>query len=163
MTSMTRTMSGRPRAAAAAVLMTAGLGLSACAGGLGANDYSRSEVGNISRVEAGQVTSVRQVNIEGTGSGLGTATGAVIGGAAGSTIGGGDEERLIAGVLGAVLGGLAGSAVEEGTTSQQGFEYTIDLANGKTIVVVQGADVLLGVGAPVNVIYGNRVRVVPRG
>ena len=154
----------RARAAAIALVTLGATATAGCASGLGANDYSRSDVGNISRIDAGYITSVRQVKIEGTQNGLGTATGAVVGGAAGSMVGGGDEERLIAGVLGAVAGGLIGAATQEGVTAQTGYEYVIRLErNGEDIVVVQGADVQLGVGQPVNVVYGNRVRIIPRG
>jgi outer membrane lipoprotein SlyB len=151
------------RNTAIAIAAAASLGLGACTSSVGGNVYSRGDVGSVNRVEAGTVTSVRQVKIEGTQSGIGTATGAVVGGVAGSTIGGGDEERAIGAVIGAVAGGIAGSAAERGVTGTTGYEYTIRLErNGEQVVIVQGSDVLIGIGAPVNIVYGNRVRVVPR-
>lgn len=153
----------RSRQLALAGAMVAALGLGACTSSVGGNVYSRGDVGSISRVESGQVVNARQVKIEGTQSGIGTATGAVVGGVAGSTVGGGDEERAIGAVVGAVVGGLAGAAVEKGATGTTGIEYTIRMdRDGRTVVIVQGADIVIPVGAPVDIIYGDRVRVVPR-
>jgi outer membrane lipoprotein SlyB len=151
------------RALAIAGVVLATLGVSACTSGVGGNVYSRGDVGNISRVETGTLIGARQVKIEGTQTGVGAATGAVVGGVAGSTIGGGDEERAIGAVVGAVLGGIGGAAVEKGTTGTTGFEFTVRLdSNGETVVILQGADIVIPIGAPVNIVYGDRVRVVPR-
>ena len=149
-------------ALAAAAVMGVATALGACASGVGAGDYSRSQVGQVTRVEPGIVLRVRPVRIEGTRTIVGPATGAAIGGVAGSTVGGGDEERAIMAIAGAVLGGLAGAAVEEGVTRREGYAYTVRTQDGEIVNIVQGADLVIQPGAPVYVEYGQRARVVPR-
>lgn len=153
----------RSRTVLAAAMLGGTLAVTGCAAGLGANDVQRSQAGRISRVDEGVIVSARFVNIEGTRSGVGTGAGAVIGGVAGQSLGGDDAGRIVGGVAGAVLGGLAGAAIEEGTTSQTGIEYTIRLErNGELITIVQGADLEIPPGTPVFVQYGQRARVVPQ-
>jgi len=82
---------------------------------------------------------VRQVQLEGTASGVGTAAGAVVGGVAGSNIGGG-KGAIISTVIGAVAGGLAGSAIEESGTKKLGLEITVKLDGGRLMAVTQEAD-----------------------
>lgn len=160
---MKQMMQGRVRAATAAALLAAATTVSACAGGLGAGDYSRSQAGQISRVEPGVVLTARQVQISGTKSGVGTATGAVVGGVIGSQIGGGDAERAVAGVLGAVGGGLAGAATEEAMSRQVGWAYTIRLEEtGEIISIAQADERPIPENAPVWVEYGPRARVIQR-
>lgn len=150
------------RGSAAALLAAASL-LSACASGLGPNDYSRGQVGAVGRVEPGVVMSAQPIRIEGTKSGIGTATGVAIGGAAGSQLGGGSFENVLGGVAGAVAGGLAGAAIEEGVTRQPGVSYYIRLERtGEVITIQQAGAQMLPPGAPVWVQYGPRARVVPR-
>ncbi|MEM8920755.1 MAG: glycine zipper 2TM domain-containing protein, partial [Pseudomonadota bacterium] len=135
--------SPRARKPFAAAFAALAIGLTGCASGLGANEYERRQVGEVSRVEEGTVVASRSITIE-SGDGtstLGTATGAVVGGVAGSQIGGSSEDRAIAGVLGAVIGGVAGSAVEGAANKRPGFAYTVRLANsGDLITVTQGGD-----------------------
>ncbi|MEM6851927.1 MAG: hypothetical protein AAF527_09370 [Pseudomonadota bacterium] len=139
-----------------------GVFAASCTSGLGGDDYGRSGVGVPAEAVNGTVLSVRQVNIEGTKSGLGSAGGAIAGGALGSTVGGGRAENIAVGVLGAIAGGLIGAAAEEGVTRQTGIEYTIQLERGDTIVVVQGDDQPVALaGQPVRVLYGDRVRIIP--
>ncbi|MEM8986313.1 MAG: glycine zipper 2TM domain-containing protein [Pseudomonadota bacterium] len=134
-----------------------------CASDLSGNTYGRSAVGVPAENFGGTLISYRQVKLDGTRSGVGTATGAVVGGALGSTIGGGTEERIAAGVAGAVLGGLAGRATEQGVSSSTAFEYTVRLDDdGRIVTIVQGdKQPIAAAGAPVRVLYGDRVRVVP--
>lgn len=147
-------------AAAAGLALATTLG--ACATGIGAGDYTRSGVGQVSRVDEAIVVAVRPIRIQGDRTFVGTATGAAVGGIAGSQIGGGDEERAIGAVAGAVAGGLIGSAVEQGVTTQQGFEYVLQLANGEMRTIAQGNDVYLPPGSRAFIVYGARARVVPR-
>ena len=92
-------------------------------------------------------------------SGIGTVAGAVAGGAAGSMIGGSTAVNVIGAVGGAVVGGLAGGAIEKGITAADGVEITVRLKNGRSVSVVQ-APTNLRVGDHVNVIFGQKARVV---
>ena len=87
----------------------------------------------------GYVESVREVNLEGTRSGIGAGTGAVAGGIAGSSIGHGRGAALGA-VAGAVVGGVAGQAAEQGLTAKRGVEVTIKLDGGQMVAIMQEAD-----------------------
>lgn len=153
-----------PNKAYAAAFAALTLALSGCASGLGANDYERGSIGQISRVEEGTIVASRAITIEGsrTGETVGTATGAVIGGIAGSQIGGGDDERAIAGVVGAVAGGVLGNAIGNRSTKQPGFAYTVRLRDGDLVTITQGGDIAIGNGTPVLIEYGDRVRVIPQ-
>ncbi|MBL4596224.1 MAG: glycine zipper 2TM domain-containing protein [Robiginitomaculum sp.] len=152
------------RAVGAASLSTALL-LGACASELGANDYSRGSIGQISRSDSGIVVSSRAIRIEGTQSGVGTVGGAAVGGIAGAELGGDDAGRLVGGILGAIVGGLVGSAIEKNTTEREGFAYTIQLdRDGDHITITQGGgDYPIANGTPVWVEYGERARVIPKG
>lgn len=125
-----------------------------CASQQSAEVYRRGEAQRSADVFYGQVVHVRPVLIEGTKSNVGTGGGAVIGGIAGSTVGKGTGRRLGTAV-GAIAGGIAGAAAEEGLTRESGVEVTVDLADGRTLAVVQDDDVAL--------VPGQRVRVVRSG
>lgn len=113
--------------------------LSGCAPGLGGGSYSRDQARREQNVRMGVVDSVREVQIEGTRSGVGPAAGAVVGGIAGSTVGHG-RGAAVGAVLGSVAGGVAGQAAEQAGTRQAGYEITIRLDNGQLIAVTQAAD-----------------------
>jgi outer membrane lipoprotein SlyB len=137
-------------ALALAALLVAG-----CAGGLGSGDYERGQARRVQEVRMGVVEGIRNVQIEGSKSGVGTATGAVVGGVAGSQVGRG-KGSVVGSVLGAVVGGIAGSAVEQGVTKANGLELTIRLDSGRTIAIVQedtGEDFRIG----------DRVRILESG
>ncbi len=151
-----------PRLLATAI-MASSLTIAGCASSQGANEYSRGQVGQISRVDEGVIISSRAVTIQGGEGSLGTATGAVIGGVAGSQVGGGQDERIIAGVIGAVAGGIIGQQVDKGASKQAGYEYKVRLdRNGEIVSIVQGGDIAMANGTPVYVEYGARARVVPQ-
>lgn len=151
------------RALAVAAALGSMTVVSACAGGLSGNDYSRGQVGVVSRTEAATIIEVRPVTIEGTKSGVGAAAGAAIGGAAGSEIGGGRAENFAGGVAGAVIGGLLGAAIEEGATNQAGVAYVVRIdATGETLTITQADAQPMPPGARVWIEYGPRTRVVPR-
>ena len=113
--------------------------LGGCAPGLGGSSYTREQARREQTVRMGVVECVREVNIEGTRSGVGPAAGAVVGGVAGSTIGHG-RGSAVAAVLGAVAGGVAGQAAEQGFTAKRGVEVTVKLDNGSMVAVMQEAD-----------------------
>lgn len=110
--------------------------LAGCASGLGGADYERTEARRVQEVKMGVVESVRNVNLEGTQSGVGAVAGGVVGGIAGSNVGGG-KGSAIAATLGALAGGLAGAAAEEVATRKPGIEITVRLDGGRTIAIVQ--------------------------
>ena len=123
----------------APALLLSGIGLALCLGGcqnVGQNRYAAREVGRASEVAFGTVVAAREVDIKGANSGFGAAAGAAAGGIAGSQFGngGGNAAATLAGVL---IGGLAGAAAEQSASDRRGVEYTVTLANGKTIVLAQ--------------------------
>jgi len=130
-----------------------------CAPGLGGGSYSRDQARREQNVRMGVVDSVREVQIEGTRSGIGPAAGAAVGGIAGSTVGQG-RGSAVGAVVGAVAGGVAGQAAEQGATRQLGYEITVKLDNGQLIAVTQGADEAFRAGDRVRVLsdgYTTRV------
>ncbi len=151
----------RTRMIVAALLGGAPL-LAACASDLGADSYSRGQVGQVARIEEGVVEGVRQVQVEGTKSGVGSAAGGAAGAVIGGQFGGGGAERAVGAIAGAVLGGLGGAAAEEAATRQTAFAYTIRLNDGRLISITQTDDQAIPVGTAVLIERGSRTRVVPR-
>jgi len=117
----------------------------ACSTNPSATTYSRDQTLSVQQVQLGTITSIRQVQIEGTQSGVGAAAGTVIGGVAGSGIGDGRGSTIAAVVVG-VAGGLVGDKVENAVTKKDGLEITVQLDNGNAISVVQEADEIFQVG-----------------
>ena len=134
-------------------LLTA-LTLTACASSRSGDVYTREQARQEMIVRTGVIESVREVQMEGTNSGVGTIAGAAIGGVAGSHVGGGSGQ-IVGAIFGAVLGGMAGSAIEENTTKKNALEITIKLDGGQLISVVQE------VGE--SFLPGDRVRVLSGG
>jgi len=127
------------RTIAATIGLTVIALLSACASGVGGDDYSRDQTRREQTVRLGVVDNVREVKIDGTRSGVGAVAGGVVGGVAGSTVGQG-RGSTVGAVLGSVAGGVAGQAAEQGATRQTGLEITVKLDSGKLIAVTQAAD-----------------------
>ena len=130
-----------------------------CAQGLGGGTYTREQAGREQSVRMGVVESVRDVQLEGTRSGVGPAAGAVVGGIAGSSVGQG-RGSAVAAVIGGVAGGLAGQAAEQVGTRQTGVEITIKLDNGQMVAITQGADETFKPGDRVRILsdgYKSRV------
>jgi outer membrane lipoprotein SlyB len=113
--------------------------LAGCASSKAGDVYSRDQARTEQSVRSGTVESVREVQIDGTKSGIGAVAGGVTGGIAASTIGHGTGSAVAAAV-GAIAGGLAGAAAEEGITKNSGLELVVKLDNGQTIAVVQAVD-----------------------
>jgi outer membrane lipoprotein SlyB len=130
-------------------------GLTGCAPSLSGNTYSRDQVRQEQSVRTGIVEGVREIQIEGTRSGIGPAAGGVVGGIAGSTVGAG-RGSAVGAVLGAVAGGIAGQAAEQVGTRKNGVEVTVLLDNGGLIAITQEA-------ANDNFRPGDRVRVLSGG
>ena len=127
--------------------------VSGCATGLSDSDYSRGQARQEQSVRTGIVESVREVQLEGTRSGVGAVAGAVAGGIGGSEMGHGKLGALGA-VLGAVGGGLVGQALEEGVTRRKGIEITVKLDNGSLVAITQDADEVFKPGERVRILSG---------
>jgi outer membrane lipoprotein SlyB len=134
--------------AAAAVVATV---ISGCAPSMSGGAYTRDQARREQSVRLGVVESVRQVQIEGTRSGIGPAAGAIVGGIAGSTIGQG-RGSAVGTVLGGVAGGIAGQAAEEVGTRKAGLEITVKLDGGRLVAVTQEADEAFRPGERVRII-----------
>jgi len=140
------------------LLVVGSLVLSGCASSLSGSAYERRQGRTVQDVQLGTVEHVREVEIEGTKTGIGAAAG----GLAGSVIGGGGGRRgsvgsAVGSIAGAVVGGVAGAAVEEGATRQKGFEITVRLESGRLIAVTQAADEAFNVGDRVRILSGQGV------
>jgi outer membrane lipoprotein SlyB len=122
-----------------------------CAPSMSGSTYSRDQAQKAQTVHEGEVIMVREVLVEGTKSGLGGVAGGVMGFVLGSTIGGGSGKN-VARAAGAIGGAAAGAAIEEGATRQKGLEITVQLDNGETISIVQGADETFDEGDSVKVL-----------
>ncbi len=125
--------------------------VSGCAPSMSGGAYTREQARREQNVRLGVVESVRQVQIEGTRSGIGPAAGAVVGGIAGSTVGQG-RGSAVGAVLGGVAGGVAGQAAEEIGTRKTGLEITVKLDGGKLVAITQEADEAFRPGERVRII-----------
>jgi outer membrane lipoprotein SlyB len=137
--------------ALAAIAVIAG-----CASASSGSAYSSGQARQEQTVRMGVVESVRQVNIEGSSSGVGTVAGGLVGGVAGSNIGGG-KGGTIGSILGAVAGGVAGNTIEKGVTKKQGLEITVKLDNGELRAITQEADEAFRPGERVRLLSGGGV------
>lgn len=127
--------------------------LPACASSRSGSVYSRDQALREMRVQYGTITSIRDVQIEGTQSGIGAVAGGVTGGVLGSFVGGG-RGQIVGGVLGALAGAGAGALAEEGITRKSGLEIMVELDNGEAVSVVQEADNTYYIGSRVRVLRG---------
>ncbi len=141
-----------PRSTLALMIVVASLA-AGCASSKSGSAYTRDQTRQEMIVRAGIVESVREVQIEGTKSGVGAAAGAVAGGVGGSNIGGGSG-RIVGSVVGAVIGGVAGAAAEEGLTRKTGLEITVRLDNGQLTAIVQEGDEVFRAGDRVRLLSG---------
>jgi outer membrane lipoprotein SlyB len=149
--------------AVAGALAAMTLALAGCANNYGPGTATPRSVGQAATVYTGVVTSVREVTIRPDRSVIGTATGAVLGGIAGSELGGGDKAQTAGAIGGAVIGGIAGNQAGRAVGTSRGFAYIVRFDNGEVREIVQGADIYIQPGTPVNAIAGaDGWRVVPR-
>lgn len=140
--------------------------LSGCAREISSNVYSDTHVGEASRTFRGVVVSVREVEVtnaeklqENT---TGMAAGAVAGGVGGYQFGKG-RGQVASTAAGAILGAVAGAYAEKALSSQNAFEYIVELSNGEMRTVVQGKDTKYAPGQRVLLIVGQegRSRIIP--
>ena len=124
-----------------------------CATGTGGSGdiYSYDPPRREQAVLAGVVESVREVQIEGTSSGIGPSVGAIVGGIAGGAIGQG-RGAAVGSVLGGAAGAVAGRAAEQSATRQLGHEITVRLDSGRVMTVTQAAGEVFQVGDRVQVV-----------
>ena len=141
------------RQLAALTLALVATALAGCTSSKSGSAYTRDQTRQEMVVRTGVVESVREVQIEGTKSGVGPAAGAVAGGVGGSHVGGG-KGQIVGAVVGAVVGGLAGSAIEEGVTRKTGLEITVRLDNGQLTAIVQEGDEIFRAGDRVRLLSG---------
>lgn len=136
-----------------------------CAPMVGGNDYAVSGAQGAYNVEYGTVTSVRMVKINNEGDGK-TAIGAVGGGVLGGVLGnlfGAGKGNTLATIIGAGAGAMLGAGASQAVGNQSGVEVTVKLDNGKTLAVVQGADMSFAPGQRVRILRGEgTTRVVPQ-
>lgn len=98
--------------------------------------YTTSQTGQVISQDAGQVVSVEEVVIKASGKAAGaTGTGATIGGSVGQAV----LTRNPLAILGAV-GHTVGSNAGATLDNQTGDRITVQLDNGKTVVIVQARD-----------------------
>ncbi|MEI8205961.1 MAG: glycine zipper 2TM domain-containing protein [Kiritimatiellales bacterium] len=128
--------------------------LGGCASSNSGEVYSRDQARRTQTVQMGTVQFVKNIQIEGTKSGVGVVGGGVAGGVIGSTIGSG-KGSILAAVGGAALGAVGGAVAEEKLTKKNGLEITVKLDSGSIIAVVQEADVMYSVGERVRVLTGS--------
>lgn len=128
-----------------------------------ADRYGTAEVGRTIEVTRATVIASRLVEVEGENSPIGPAAGGALGGAG---MGWGLQSGWAA-VIGAVLGAGVGYLSQQAVTSREGIEYTLQLADGRTVVLVQnrsGEELPIANGTPVLVQRGSgyaRVMVDP--
>lgn len=136
-----------------------------CTPRVGGSDYAVSGAQGSYDVEYGTVVSFRHVRINDENSGkelIGAGAGGVLGGVLGNAIGGGSG-RTIATVVGALGGAAMGAAGANNIGNQTGVEVVVRLDSGRTLAVVQGADMTFTPGQHVMVMRGNgTTRVAPR-
>ena len=125
-----------------------------CAGTRSGAVYSRDQARAAVEVHNGVVEEVREVMIEGTKTPVGAIAGGVMGGVLGRGVGGGSG-RDIATVGGALGGAAVGATAEERLTRRRGLEIQVRLDDGRTLVVVQEADVSFSPGERVRVLKGH--------
>ncbi len=128
--------------------------LTSCVSSRSAQVYSRDQAMQEMRVNYGTVQSVRNVQLEGTQSGIGAVGGGVTGGVLGSMVGGG-RGQVLGAVVGALGGAAAGAMLEEGVTKKDALEITVELDSGEILSVVQEADLQFSPGERVRVLRAN--------
>lgn len=125
--------------------------------------YDDGDVGRILRTEKATVISSREIEIEGNPSAVGPIIGGAAG-AAGAGFGFRDGNAGLAAVIGGLLGAGAGYLIEKQALSGEGFEYIVEMPDGKVVTLVQNKEsdsVPIADGTPVIVQFGrDYVRII---
>ncbi|MBN9343371.1 MAG: hypothetical protein BGO76_05565 [Caedibacter sp. 38-128] len=140
--------------------------LSGCAREISSNVYSDTHVGEASRTFRGIVVSVREVEVTNAEKLQENTAGIVAGGVGGGVVGhqfGKGRGNTAATAAGALLGAVAGAYAEKALSSQNAFEYIVELSTGEMRTVVQGKDTKYAPGQRVLLIVGQegRSRIIP--
>ncbi len=136
--------------------------LSGCAHQISSDIYSENSVTEVSEAYQGVVIDVRVVRVENADNITGMVIGGVTGGILGNQIGKGSGNAITT-TAGALLGLAIGASVEKDLSSQDAYEYVVQLNTGEIKVIIQGMDNLLNPGQPVFLIVGyqGRPRLIP--
>jgi outer membrane lipoprotein SlyB len=86
--------------------------------------------------ECGVIKSIRQIDVQGSSTGLGAVGGAVIGGVLGHQVGDG-RGKDVATVVGATGGAVAGNEIEKRAKGMTSYEITVGFDDGSTRVFNQ--------------------------
>ncbi len=143
-----------------ALALVAAFSLSACGGVHSGGSYARHQAGEVQYVSRATILALRDVQIEGSSSGLGQIGGGVLGGVAGSTLGRGTRATIAGAAVGGILGVVLGSIAENEITKTTATEFMLREESGRVVAVVQANDEHLQNGERVVVLHGSRVRVV---
>lgn len=137
------------------------LSVSACGRTINSNEYHSAAVGEVAHTYKGTIDSARQVTVTEherlQENQAGIVGGALAGGVLGHQVGKG-KGNVAATVAGALAGGAAGAYAERALGTQQGYEYTVRLEDGRYLTVVQGLDNRFNIGQKVKVIVSHKGR-----
>ncbi len=114
-------------------------------------EYDGRSYKQIKTIEMGRVVRTEKIVI--SDSGTGKSAGTMIGGIAGSAAGY-NNGSFLASMGGAILGGLVGGAVGSEAGKSDGAELTVDLDDGRRIVIVVEQD---------NIEAGDRIEIIKNG
>jgi outer membrane lipoprotein SlyB len=138
----------------AASLLIVTLVLAGC-GGPSSTKYNSTDVGTPIETTEGTVVSSRVVDVSGDATPVGAVGGGAVGAASSGILFGGGAPALLGGLLGAGAGYLAEKRVKSG----EGIEYIVEMADGRTVTMVQNREdeeQPLADGTPVLVQVGSR-------
>lgn len=152
------TTRSRSRGLALAACGVMALSLAACEQTNTGKTYSQRQLGNTASVETGTIVSAREVNVEGSNTGVGTVVGAGAGAVAGSALGKKTRTNILGAIGGAVLGGVIGHGVEDMATRGKATEFVVQRADGSTFAVVQTNEENLQAGERVQIVSGDKTR-----
>lgn len=115
----------------------------------------RKQANQIQTADYGTILKVREVTIEGRRTHIGQAGGALVGIAAAAPSDGsrGGRDRQLAQAGAAIVGSVVGEAVEEAVTRKVAQEITVQMKDGRIVVITQESPPLYRVGDEVQVIH----------
>jgi len=114
--------------------------------------------GDQSAVEQGTVLAATPANQPGENSGAGAVAGMVVLGVAGGAVGHG-AGQIIAVAAGTIVGAEAGSAIEASAQPRNGIAYTLRLADGQVVTILEhlnAGDPVFAAGASVFLVTNGR-------
>ena len=136
------------------------LTLSGCYATHSSSTYTRQQMGRAATVSKGVIVSMREVDIQGTNSGVGATSGAAAGAIGGSYAGSGGRGTAVGVIGGAVVGGVVGAVAEGEATKAKATEFLIKEENGDMIAIVQVNDQNLRPKEHVLIMRMDKIRIV---